>query len=63
MNTFENLVYNLQLFFNECFLMFDEFMEFVENDDSKVMITFVVAFPLLFLGVWIIKKIIRVRDS
>lgn len=33
------------------------------SEPSGVMLTFVVAFPLCFLGVWLIKKIIRVKDT
>lgn len=33
------------------------------SEPSGIMLTFIVAFPLCFLGVWIIKKIIRVKDT
>lgn len=40
----------------------DDFLPLL-NEPSGVMLTFIVAFPLCFLGVWLIKKIIRVHDS
>lgn len=39
-----------------------DFMPLLE-EPSGIMLTFIVAFPLCFLGVWIIKKIIRVKDA
>ena len=40
----------------------DDFIPLL-SEPSGVMLTFVVAFPLCFLGVWLIKKIIRVKDT
>lgn len=40
-----------------------KFIPFITGDESGVMMTFVVAFPLCYLGVWLIKKIIRVKDT
>lgn len=57
------LIQNIQEFLagaKNCFL---QFIDFVNNDSSGVMITFVVAFPLAFLGVWIINKIVHTKDT
>ena len=45
------------------FSWFRQFFSFVSNDSSGTMLTFVIAFPLCFLGVWIIKKLVRVKDT
>lgn len=62
MNPFQNVVNALSNFFSLIVFGFNSLIGAIDDDDSMVLLTFIVAFPLAFLGVWIIKKIIRVKD-
>lgn len=58
-----NLIDSIGQFFSGISdIITDDFMPLL-SEPSGVMLTFVVAFPLCFLGVWLIKKIIRVKDT
>lgn len=58
-----NVISNISDFFSGIGnIITDDFMPLL-SEPSGIMLTFIVAFPLCFLGVWIIKKIIRVKDT
>ena len=60
----QNVIDNISTFLSGIGnIITQDFMPLISNDESGVMLTFVVAFPLCFMGVWLIKKIIRVKDT
>lgn len=62
-NVFEGLISSLRAFCSGVVDIFVSFFDEVQNDDSRVLVTFVVGAPLAFLGVHLINRIIRTKDS
>ena len=58
----QNVLNTLSNFFTFAKDSYLELLDAINADDSKVLLTFVVAFPLCYLGAWILKKLIRIHD-